>query len=254
MHPSGIAALSLVALGLVACSTASTKQHQQRMYQASRANVQLAIGYMHEGNLTLADTKLKRALEEDPEYSVAHWSYALLQWRLGQSELADRHFRKAIALDPKDPKARNNYGSFLCEIGRIEEGLQQLERAAQNPLYRERAGALANAGFCALKIPDMDRAGAYFRAALAQSPGYGPALYQLARIAFQQGNYIQARAFMQRYAQSAKPTAGSLWLSYQIERHLGHRADAERLAMQLKDNFPDSREAVHLLELERHGR
>lgn len=254
MHLSGVATLCLGGLLLVGCSATPTKEHQQRMYEASRANVQLAIGYMHEGNLRLADTKLRRALEEDPDYSVAHWSYALLKWRLGEAEEADEHFRKAIALDPKDPKARNNYGSFLCETGRAEEGLKQLERAAQNPLYRDRAGALANAGFCVLKIPDIDRAETYFRAALAQSSSYGPALYQLARIAFQRGNYIQARTFMQRYAQSSEPTSGSLWLYYQIERHLGHREDAERLAMQLKDRFPDSRETTRLMELERHGR
>lgn len=255
MGPVLVVPIGIVLVALLGCgSTAATKERQDRMYQASRANVELGIGYMREGNLDLANTKLTRALEEDPEYSVAHWAYALLQWRLADTELADKHFRKAIALDPKDAKARNNYGSFLCETGRIPEAVQEFEAAAKNPLYKDGAGALTNAGLCMLRVPEMDKAVAYFRSALAKDPGYGPALYQLAKMTFQKGDYIQARTFMQLYSQSAKWTASTLWLSYEIERHLGHREDAARWAAQLSAEYPDSREARRLKELERYGR
>lgn len=238
----------------IGCSGPASREDERRSQQAAHANVQLGIGYMREGNLGLAKTKLERALGEDPELPVAHWSYALLQWRLGNDVLAEKHFRRAIDLDPRDSRARNNYASFMCENGRVEEALDEYEVAVENPLYDEAASALTNAGLCAMKIPDLARAEAYFRAAVERDAQYGPALYQMAKVAFQRGHYIQARAFMQRYAQAARHSSKTLWMSYRIERHLGNAAASAALAEQLKVSFPESTEAARLLELERHGR
>jgi type IV pilus assembly protein PilF len=240
---------------LVACaSSPSSDKEQARLKEAAKLNVELGVGYLNEGDLELSKVKLERALEQDPELSSAHWSYALLQMRLGDKKLAEKYLKQAIDLNPNDARARNNYGFLLCNEGRVEEAEKQFLLAARNPLYKTPAVAYTNAGLCLLKIDGREKAERYFRAALEATPSYAPALYQLAKLTFEQGKYLQSRAFMQRYAQSTDHSSQSLWLSYRIERHLGNRGAAEAFASQLKDRFPDSQEATKLLELERHGR
>jgi type IV pilus assembly protein PilF len=248
--------LVLIAASLLvaACaSSPSSDKEQARLKEAAKINVQLGVGYLNEGDLGFSKTKLERALKQDPDLPSAHWSYALLQMRLGNAKLAEKHLKKAIDLDPNDARAHNNYGFLLCNEGRVEEAEKQFLLAARNPLYKTPAVAYTNAGLCLLKIDEREKAERYFRAALETRPSFAQALYQLARLKFEQGKYLQSRAFMQRYAQSTDHNSQSLWLSYRIERHLGNRGAAEAFASQIKDRFPDSREATKLLELQRHG-
>ena len=217
-------------------------------------NVQLGIGYLKEGNLKLAKTKLDRALEQNPKLSTAHWSYALLEMRLGNDNKAEDRFRKAIALDSDDSMAHNNYGLFLCNKERVDEALEQFRLAVKNRMYNEPESAYTNAGICALKIPDEDLAETEFREALKVNPQYSPALYQMTKLTFSQGNFLQARAFVQRYEEVAAHTSGSLWLAFQIAHHRGHLAQAERYAKHLKRQYPESRETTRLLELKYEDR
>lgn len=256
-EPIGIARTWLLGIGvavlLCACASTGQKGEDTQRERAAKINVQLGVGYLRKGNLALAQAKLDRALEQAPRLAIAHWSYALLQMRLGESELAEKHFRKAISLDSQDSRARNNYGTFLCARGRIEEAERQFLEAIENPLYKQPASAYTNAGVCVLKIPDKKRAEQYFREALRKDPQYAPALVQMAQLAFDQQHYLQSRAFMQRYSEVGQHDAKTLWLSYRIEDQLHNGAAAKALAAQLKERFPHSKETAQLLILERDG-
>lgn len=241
---------SIIALVLSACSTVATQQHEK----AAGINVQLGISYLNEGKLELANAKLERALKEDPDSALGHWSYALLQQRLGNNASAEEHFRKAVDLDPKDSMAHNNYGIFLCEQGRLKEADQQFQQAVKNPLYAYPESAYSNAGMCAQKGANVEAAETYYRQALKKNPRYAPALFQMTKLSFERGHYLQSRAFAQRYEQSARPSPESVWLSYQIEQKLGNRLEAESYADKLKTKFPDSKHTAQLLDLERNAR
>ncbi len=238
---------------MVACSTPSYNQQEDQISKAARLNVQLGMGYLQEGKLDLADKKLNKALKQSPNLPTAQWAYALLQWRLGNDELAEKHFRKALSLDPNDSEARNNYGTFLCKKGRVDEAEGQFLKAVKNPLYSRRASAYENAGKCMLKVPNRNKAEIYFRRALAQNPRLPVALYQMGKMSFENGDYLASQAFMQRYHEVSEHSAQTLWLSYQVERHLGNRSAAKEIAFQLKDKFPQSQETSLLLIRERDG-
>lgn len=243
----------IIALVLSACSTMATQQQVTPDQKAAGINVQLGISYLNEGKLELANAKLERALKEDPDSALGHWSYALLQQRLGNNASAEEHFRKAIELDPKDSMAHNNYGNFLCDHDRLEEADQQFQEAVKNPLYSYPESAYTNAGTCAQKGAKVDVAEAYYRQALKKNPNYVPALFQMMKLSFERGHYLQSRAFAQRYEQTARQSPETLWLSYQIEHKLGNRPEAESYAAKLKTQFPDSKETAQLLELERNA-
>ena len=44
-------------------------------------------------------------------------------------EKADEYFARAVALDPENAQARNNYGAYLYQMKRYHDAIQQLTRA-----------------------------------------------------------------------------------------------------------------------------
>jgi type IV pilus assembly protein PilF len=72
------------------------------------------------------------------------------------------------------------------------------------------------------------------------------ALMQMAELAQEGGNGLQARAFLERYNAVAPVTAASLWLGRSIELGLGDAAQAARYSQRLKNEFPTSEEASRL--------
>ncbi len=256
--------VSIVVLLQAACTSSEVRQEEERMLKAADYNTQLGINYMRDGNLEQAKFKLERALEQNPKSAVANNAYAVLQERLGDVDLADKHYRRAVDLNPEDSNAHNNYGTFLCKHNRLREADKQFRLALKNPLYKTPESAYTNAGVCALKIPDEEKAEEYFRKALSERSDYLPALYELAALSFEQGRYLQARAFLQRYDESLSKFAARnpkvpknnprvLWLCVQTERALKNRSAADSCALKLKQMFPDSRETTLLLESERYG-
>ena len=216
--------------------------------EAAAINVRLGVNYLNRGELRLAKIKLDRALEQKPDLPEAHWTYALLQQRLGEPRLAETHFKKALALDPKDALARNNYGVFLCAQDRIDEALKEFERAYRNPLYETPEAALTNAGSCQKKAGDQPQAERLYRIALDKNPNYGTALLKMAELSYEQGLYVPAQAFLRRYTKAQGESANALWLQIQTEQRLGNAESAAALGTRLKARFPESAETARYLQ------
>jgi type IV pilus assembly protein PilF len=142
----------------------------------------------------------------------------------------------------------NLYGAFLCRNDREEEAERYFAQAAKDRRYRTPEVALTNAGVCLLRKPDPDSAEAYFRQALVANPRFADALWHMSRLSFERGNYLQARAFIQRYAEVGAMSPAALWLGVRLERELGDGEAAARYAERLKQEFPASDEARQLAE------
>lgn len=216
--------------------------------QIAVVNAQLGLGYLRSGQLDLAWERLNTALKADPDYATAHNGIALVYDRLNQPEKAEEHFKRAIELDPDDSAAQTNYGVFLCERGRFEEGEKNFLKAVDNPLYGKPAMAYTNAGTCKLRADEPAAAEKYFREALRADPRFGVALLNMADLSFNNGQYLAARGYMQRYEEVSKHNSRSLWLGIRIEEKLGDKDAVSSLAMLLKANYPDSRETQLLIE------
>ncbi len=219
--------------------------------QAAEPNALLGIEYMKAGQDTQAMEHLQRALIHDPDLAVAHNGIAVLYEKLGQNELAEAHFKRVTELSPRDSDAWNNYGRFLCSQERYEQSTQAFQRALDNPLYQTPQNTYTNLGLCALREGKRDLAEHYLRQALGKSPNFAPALYQMARLSWDAGNALQARAYLQRLNQLVRPSAALLWLGVQVERELGDRAAADAYALQLRQRFPTSAETRLLLATEK---
>jgi type IV pilus assembly protein PilF len=238
---------------IAACASPGQFEHTPDDKKAARINVQLGAAYLERGDLQTASVKLERALREDYSLATAHWTYALLQLRLGRPKLAEKHFRAAIALNPADSRAHNNYGTFLCDASRLAEAQAQFTRALKNPHFDQPETALTNAGICALRAPDNNKAEAYFHKSLDKNPEFAPAVYEMARLSYEQKRYTQTQAYLNRYKRIGGDTAGTLWLAWQIETQLGNRNAADNYAAQLKQRYPESPETARLLQMEHNG-
>lgn len=246
--------VGMLVVALAGCVTASPYPNAPAdLDEAARINTQLGIDYMRKGDTERALTKLKRALEQDPDLALAHSSIAFAYQSQGEGAAADRHYRRAIELEPGNPDTHNNYGVFLCGQSRYDAGIAAFERALRVTGYRTPEVAFTNAGVCARKAGMDPRAEQYFRAALRENSAFASALAQIALLSYEQGEYLRARGFLQRYAQSAKHSPETLWLGVRTERALGDNDAARRYAQRLQQTFPESEEADRLMRSQSNG-
>lgn len=216
----------------------------------AETHVKLGVGYLQQGQRDLALSRLRRALELDPNLPSGHNAIAILYEQLGEMERAAQHYQRAVELGPQDSSAHNNYGAFLCKRNELDKAEEQFLLALKNPLYETPELAYENAGLCALRKPDAAKAETYFRSALQLNPKLPASLYQMALLHFERGDYLPARGYLQRYTEVAKHNAQSLWLGIRIERALGDKNAVASYTLLLRSNFPDSEEAKLLQELE----
>jgi type IV pilus assembly protein PilF len=251
MKNAKILVCAITVLLLTACaSTPETKGEQNSAAVAATANTQLGVEYLRKGNYEQSRVKLEKALELDPNYAPAHDAIAVLYEKVGESTLAEKHYKKSLRLKPDSARSHNNYGQFLCFQGRYKEATAEFMKAADNPFYATAEVPLANAGMCAARIPDLEAASEYYRLALDKNQNFAPALLQMAIIRFEQGNYLGARGYLQRLQQVADHTPQSLWLAVRTEYALNDNQAWGQYAIILKNNFPDSKETALLLEWE----
>ena len=244
--------ISLLCALQFACVTSSSRDAHlapgDTANPLARVNAQLGLGYLANGQLDLAWERLNGALLEDPGYATAHNGMALVYNRLNEPGKAEEHFKRAIELNPSDSAAQTNYGAFLCEHGRFDEGEKHFLKAVENPLYKKPAMAYTNAGMCKLRADEPSGAEIYFRAALRADPRFPVALVNMAELSFDSNQYLSARAYMQRYEEVGRHDSRSLWLGIRIEDELGDKDAVASFAMLLKATYPDSPETQKLLE------
>ncbi len=236
-----LVSLLVLLLALTACSSSGPSKRTQdaeRIHRLSQTYAKKGAIYLSEGKFKIALHDLNKAVELNPKNAEAYGTLGVLYERLGKLAEAEKHYAKARKLAPENPIILNNYGRYLCGLGKFEEGLKILQRAAADPLYDSRWIALTNAGECAIKAGDLAKAEGFLRQALALNSNYPPALAALAQLSFQKGQYLSARAFIERYKAQAKLTEDLLRLAAKIETALGDSQAARTYQEQLQRISP----------------
>lgn len=214
---------------------------------AARQYAQLGARYFRSGNYELARDRLLRAIELDPKLATAHMTLALTYEQLDNERLATEHHNLAVRYGSRNWNVRNAYAVFLCGEERYDDARKQFDEAASIPENDDPEIVLTNAGVCMSQKPDYERAEAYFRAALEEAPAYGEALLQMASLKFQTEDYLQARAFVQRFLATNRATPDALYLAVRTEDELDDARAREAYANQLLREFPDSVPARRVL-------
>jgi type IV pilus assembly protein PilF len=212
----------------------------------AETNVKLGSEYMRQGQNDVALLKFRRALAQDSRLPSAHYGIALLYERLSNDSLAETHYKEAISLDPLYSDAQNAYGVFLCKRKKYADADLHFNQALKNPLYRTPAIAYSNAGFCAFEDGKNDKAEVYLRKALQLNKRNPAALYQMARVTYENNDYLKTRAYLSRYHNVVKPSPQSLLLGIRTEEKLGDKNAVSSYRLLLKSEYPDSVESMNL--------
>jgi type IV pilus assembly protein PilF len=230
-------------VGLAACAGTSAPRSggESPNARAANDNVALAQEYIRNGQYEIAMGRLEQALRLDPRSANAHTMMGLLNERIGRSERAGVSYRRAAQLEPDKGDFANNYGAWLCRNGQPSESLDWFEKALEDPFYRTPDLALSNAGRCARQAGEVGRADALLRRALEANPRNTTVLSELARLQFDQGDFLRARAFIQRRESAGTVDPETLELAARIEERLGDMDAANRYRTRLVNEFPEFR-------------
>ena len=159
----------------------------------------------------LALEAAEHAVRLDPNLPDAYASLGLINasyvWDWNE---ADRHFRRALALNPSCSPARQWYAEFLAEMGRFDEALSIIDAAlVYDPLSR---GIQATRAFVLWVARRFDDAIDQAEAVLDMDPAYPMALIRLGVAYAGKGEYAQAVRAFRRAAVTAPELPACLGL------------------------------------------
>ncbi|MFZ2162115.1 MAG: type IV pilus biogenesis/stability protein PilW [Sideroxyarcus sp.] len=230
-------------------SSGTPQPDKTRAQASARIHTELAASYYERTQYSIALQELGVALRADDNYAPAYTVRALVRMALREDDKADADFRRSLQLDSTNSETHNNYGWFMCQRGRAKESIAHFHEALNNPLYTTPEKAYVNLGVCSRKAGQMTEAENYFQRALVLRPGIPEALYGLAELNFESGDYAGAKSYFLRFLQdSPELNAEQLWLAVRIERKMRDRNSEASYAIQLRKRFPDSRETQLLLQ------
>ena len=242
--------LLLVLLAVTSCSTGGStgvrSDSRDQAREAASANTQLGQSYMKQGKYEVALEKLQRALALDPDFIDAHTVIAVLYENIGDSKQAEQHYRRASQLKPKGGAEANNYGTFLCKLQRTDEAEKYFQTALADPFYKTPDVALINAGTCFAGAGKYDAAERTLRIALERHPDSADALFQMASVQYLKGQFLKARAFMQRLDATGSIGPDALLLGRNIETKLNDASVSAEYTRLLFRDYPKSPQAKSL--------
>jgi type IV pilus assembly protein PilF len=236
----------LLASLLVGCVTSDGSTQRKRedpTEAAAKTNIQLGVAYLKQGNYPFAKEKLERSLKQNPKDPDVHTSLALLYDRVNEPKLADKHFREALRLAPDNPDISNNYAVYLCQHGRVDEGVERFAAVAGNKYYRTPEVALTNSGVCLRGAKRLDEAQQRFTTAIRIRPNYNEATVQLATLHLERGQIPEARKVVDTYLGAFRPDPEVLFAAVTVARAAKDRMSEEKFARTLRLEFPDSAQA-----------
>ena len=179
---SAIAAATLLALLAAGCAP-----HQPGAYLDG------GIRAIQQGQNRSAVRQLRRAVQEDPHSASAQCNLGIACSRLGRSQEAEQAFRQAAGLT-SDPRPLEFLAQLYRDQGQNKDAMATLTEAAhRSPRSPRILTALALAQ---LPLEGPSAARATLLHLLEFSPGYGPALFNLAVL---NRDYIHDPAEAKRY-------------------------------------------------------
>ncbi len=240
--------LALVAVFVTGCVTTTDSRFSREAdrQEAIEDYVQLATAYIGQGNLDRARHHLDRALDLDGDSAGARAAMGLIYNAEGEAELAESSFRRAISADPDYTRARVYYGAFLFGQGRMQDAASQFRAASRDTEYKDRGSVFFNLGMTQERLGALDGAAASYRRAVELKRGDARALLALSRVLAEQGDFNAAALYYSRLSsmmqrnQRLRHSPESLMTGIRIARYQNDRDQEASLALQLKNNFPES--------------
>ena len=237
MRTLEIIACCLLATAALSATAKSRNTAPATLSRIAEVNMGLAQSYLEANSLVDALDRAKRAVAADPNFGETHAVLGMVYSRIGDTVNAGKEFDVALKLSPSSGSILNAHAAWLCEQGQFDKADSEFRQALADPFYTTPAQANFNAGKCAQKASHWVPAESYLRIALNAAPQDPRVLQALAEVKFAQGQWLEARAFVQRLL-SVDVSAEALELAARIEDGAGDRVAAARFRQQLSLMLP----------------
>ena len=216
--------------------------------KAAQVRLSAGLQYLQKGSLQNAKRHLDRALELGADSGNVHFGIAYYYEQVKEFERAEKSYKKALKIEPKNPDFLNGYGSFQCNKGNYKKADKYFNKAIEQPIYPDIASAYMNAGVCAKLAGLRNKAASYFRRALNRNNKLPIALIEMAEVEFKKERYQRAYSYIQRYEEVSRPSANSLWLGLRVAHFRKDKDALASYAIKLERLFPDSDETAEYLD------
>lgn len=245
-------------LSLTACVTTqeSVFTKKKSAAKALSLRIQIAITYLQQGDLEKAKENIREAAELDPQSARVHDVYGLIYQTSGESELAEKKFKRMLELDPGYSAGRNNYAAFLFKQKRYQAAIDQLQLVVNDVYYKKRPAAYGNLGLAALELDNYDLARSSFKNAVTISRGEVNPNYflELALLEYQAKDYPEAAKQLQSYRDKvSQSSAKALLLGINIAEQFKDNNAKASYALALRNLYPRSAEYLRYQQSQQAG-
>lgn len=216
--------------------------------EAEEDYVRLGLAYIQSERYDRARRHLDRALEINDDSAPAIAAKGLIAEAEGEHGLAEERFRRAMSLDPDYTRGRSHFGVFLYNRERYEEALEQFRRAVEDTEYDNRASVFLNLARTANRLERHDEAADAYQRAMQLKRGSMTAHVGAVNSLIKADRYSEARPLYRQLkmqierSPDTSHTAGSLLAGIRLALEDGDEDEADSLAEQLRERFPDSEE------------
>jgi len=246
-----------IAVGVLAgCQSTGGEIVKKDPEKAVKVRTQMAVEYLKSGDLDAAKRELDQALQNSSRDVQANMMMGVLLQQEGSAinlEKADSYFKRALSADSKNAQVRNNYGTYLYQVERYNDALEQLNIAGSTLGYDQRSKALENAGRIYLKLGDTANAEKTFKQALQANRDSYISMLELAEIFYLNQQTPAATQLYEQFARSVgqnNQSARALWIGIRIARANKDDLGQQVLVNQMRALFPESPEYQRYLQLQ----
>lgn len=227
---------------LSGCVTVTSEQNAGEFdnIEAAEARISLGLGYMEAGDRQKARENLELAVQYAPDYYRSQISIAYYYQQVGENELAESSYKKALRSSPNNGNVLNNYGVFLCKHARYDEAQQAFSKAIKQPYYYLVSASYENAAMCSLSSGDNATAKQYFERSIAHDPSRARSILQLAKLKIDDMELNEARVMLLKFHKMHGYQPASLGLLIELEAEANNRHLVSRYGDVLAEQYPSS--------------
>lgn len=211
--------------------------------KALELSIMLARQYIRDRNWDAAKRHLKLALDMDKSSAEVYEAKALVFQNTGEIALAEENYKKALKIDRKYSRGRNNFGAFLYQQRRFEEAAKQLEIVVKDTFYENRPVAFENLGRCYVQLNQLEKAEKVYRRAHLMSRDSVRLSFALAELYFKLEDYPQSQNFYDDYRRLvSRQSPEALWLGIRLATKFEDQDALSSYVLALKNLYPKSQQ------------
>ena len=177
---------------LVAVSGCAGKRISAKQEKEAEAYYYKGLSFMRKGQPYDALANIKKAIELNPDDPRFYDAAGLLYFATGRFDKAEEAYKKALELDPKYSDARHNLGVLYNRLGRYDEAIEQFKIALADDTYRNRANTYNAMGWAYFKKKEYDEAEKAFMETIRHDRMYLMAYDNLGKVYIAKGEYEKA--------------------------------------------------------------